>query len=1156
MATLSAIFKGVDQLSSVLDRMGDSGTDALNQWEDSMKAADEAFSRASEGADRAAEAATGAADAAGLWTDQIGNYDREAMEAIYTTEELVEMGYKTEDALHDAADAADQAADAVEEYGDEAEEAGDQSEEFGGKSTQAVQSLAGILTSAGVVVMVKEIAQAFYEASEAAAEYETYLAKVSTIADPAQASLSTISGEITALSMETGKAVTELSDATYQALSAGVETANAVSFAGTATELAVGGFTTAATAVDVLTTALNAYGLEATYAENISDMLVTTQNLGKTTVDELASNMGRVIPLASAYGVEIDNLSTGYAVMTANGIATAETTTYLKSMLNELGTTSSTVAGVLMDETGMSFADLTAEGYSLGDVLDILGDSVDGNTTAFNELWGSQEAGVGALSLYNAGAERFNTVLDEMQDSAGAASKAYETMTDTTEHGAQRMENSFSNLNIAVGTVLNPTFDAFYNAVADGTDAVTGFINEHPVAVAALTAAAVALGAITLGVVAYTAVKAAAIPVVAAFSAVVNSALWPVIAIGAAVAALVAGITVLVNWLKNEDEEFMALDATSKQHIETMDDLNAQYDEAVALYGENSEQARRLEQDIAALEAQYEGMDGTIEDYIAKNDALIESHDKLISSYQETDSQLTSEEKNTTALIGKLEQLAGKTDLTAGEQQQMSAIVAKLNQQVPGLALNYDDLTGSLDRSVTAVKAMAEAEAEEQRQQANYEAYVGLLADRADLEDQIAKATEQTAAAQERYDNASGWDKFWNVGGVKDDLETFTEEEERLQAALDETNGLLEEHEAAFEEAASSAEDSAVDYETGVTRAITSVKEDLDALTEKYDEAWQAARDSIGSQIGLFDEMATETELSISDMTTAMQSQVEYLNTYSENLRRAAEYGLDEGLIASLSDGSTESAGYIDAIIGEIERLGGSTEGLSDEAAAFVSSFNTQFEEVETAKDGFATTVATMETDFDASMTEIEGRLDTAIENMNMDTEAATAAQATIDAYVASIRAGVDDATGAANAVAAATAAALSGSGGAVTGYATGTTYAEPGVHIVGEEGPEAIFFDGGETVLDSDDTRQYLSGQRPIQTSVPTPDAELEGGGIPSGERRIVLEIAGRGSLELTGGNIDEDAAAEWLVENLRPLLISTLKQEIFEEGDATNGY
>ena len=491
-----------------------------------------------------------------------------------------------------------------------------------------------------------------------------------------------------------------------------------------------------------------------------------------------------------------------------------------------------------------------------------------------------------------------------------------------------------------------------------------------------------------------------------------------------------------------------------------MDDLNAQYDEAVALYGENSEQARQLEQDMAALEAQYEGMEGTIEDFIAKNDALIDSHDKLISSYQETDSQLTSEERNTTALIGKLEQLAGKTNLSAGEQAQMSAIVAKLNEQVPGLALNYDEMAGSVDKSVAAIRAMAEAEAEEQRQQANYEAYVQLLSDRADLEEQVAKAAEQTAAAQERYDNASGWDQFWNVGGVNDDLETFTEEQERLQAALDETTALLEEQEAAFEEAASSAEDSAIDYETGVTRAISTVKEDLTELAEQYDEAWQAARDSIGGQIGLFDTMATETELSISDMTTAMQSQVEYLNTYSENLRLAAEYGLSEGLIASLSDGSTESAGYIDAIISNIEKLGGSTEGLSEDAAAFVTSFNTQFEEVEAAKDGFATTVATMETDFDASMTEIEGRLDSAIDNMNMDTEAATAAKATIDAYVASIRAGIDDASGAAAAVAAATNSALSGSGG-VTGYATGTTYAEPGVHIVGEEGPEAIFFDG-----------------------------------------------------------------------------------------------
>ena len=1156
MATLSAIFRGVDQLSSVLGRMSDAGSDALDQWESSAEAADEAFSRAAEGADRAAQAATGAASAAGYWTDAVGNYDREAMAAIYTTEELVEMGYQTEDALRAASDAVDTAADSVEDYGNEADEAGEQSEDFGRRSGEAVQSLSGILTSAGVVVMVKEIAGAFMEASEAAADYELSLAKVSTIADPTSASMGDISSQITELSMETGDAVAGLAEATYQAISASVETANAVDFVGTATKLAAGGFTESATAVDVLTTALNAYNLETSEATSIADMLITTQNLGKTSVNELATSVGKVIPLASAYGVEMDNLSSAYAVMTANGIATAETTTYVKSMLSELGDTSSTVSSVLMEETGMSFTELTAAGYSLGDVMDTLGGSVDGNATAFSALWSSVEAGVGALSLYNSGAERYNTVLEEMQNSAGATADAYDIMNNTTSDSAEDMANAFDNLNIAVGTVLNPTISEFYGLATDGANAVTGFVNEHPAVVAALTAAAVALGVVVVGVVGYNAVIAAAGVVTAAFGAIASTALWPITLIVAGVAALVAGITVLVNWLRDEDEEFLALDATSKQHAETMDDLNAQYDEAVSLYGENSTQAQQLEQDIAALEAQYEGTEGTIADYIAKNDALIESHEKLVSSYRETDAQITSEEKNTNALLGRLEQLAGKTDLTAGEQQQMSAIIGKLNGQIPGLALNYDDLTGSLDKSVAAVKAMAEAEADEQRQQANYDAYVGLLADRADLEEQLAKATEQAAAAQERYDNTSGWDKFWNVGGAKDDLATFTEEQARLQTALDETNGLLTEHEEAFEAASSGAQDSAIDYETGVTRAVGSVKDDLTELAEKYDEAWQAARDSIGSQIGLFDEMATETELSISDMTTAMQSQIEFLNTYSENLRKAAEYGLDEGLIASLSDGSAESAGYIDAIIGKIEKLGGTTEGMSDSAADFVTNFNNQFQEVETAKDGFATTVATMETDFNTSMAEIEGRLDTAIDNMNMDTEAASAARQTMQAYINQINSMVGDASGAAAAVASATTSALSGSRPATTGYATGTTNAEAGFHTVGEEGPEVVFFAGGETVLDADESRQFLSSRPPIQTNVPSTDAEVEGIGGPGGERRIILEVAGRGSLELTGNNFDAAAAAEWLMENMRPVLLSTLKQEIFEEGDGNYAY
>ena len=47
--------------------------------------------------------------------------------------------------------------------------------------------------------------------------------------------------------------------------------------------------------------------------------------------------MGKVIPIANANNVGMNELSTAYAVMTKNGIATAETGTMVKAMLNELG---------------------------------------------------------------------------------------------------------------------------------------------------------------------------------------------------------------------------------------------------------------------------------------------------------------------------------------------------------------------------------------------------------------------------------------------------------------------------------------------------------------------------------------------------------------------------------------------------------------------------------------------------------------------------------------------------------------------------------------------------------------------------------------------------------------------------------------------------
>ena len=1219
MENLTAKFSVLDEMSAVLERIAQSGQDMADRIERAGAAADSAFGNMSaraaavartidgvatsiDQAEQSQTDLTAAMEKASQTMDEIANNDKvsaeakeelaraseaaeqamseltaaqeRAQQAMDEYDELVASGCENLDELEaaaqNAADAAREldeanrrAADATDELSDATDRAADEAEEGSERGQKAAEQLATVLTSAGIAKMVFELADAYMEASEAAAEFEVATMKISTIADTTQVSLSTLSGDLLTLSMATGQSVNELSEATYSALSASVETASAVEFTATATKLATGGFTSSATAVDVLTTALNAYGLEASYAENISDMLITTQNLGKTTVDELAASVGKVIPLASAYGVEMDNLSTAYAELTKGGIATAEAGTYLKSMLNELGDSGSTVSAVLMEETGSSFAELTNMGYSLGDVMDVLGTSVGGSAGAFNELWSSSEAGIGALSLYNAGAEQFNTTLDAMQTSAGATSAAYATMTDTTAHAQEELSNAAANLQISIGQQINPLIEKLYGLGTNMLNFMTEFTQEHPVVTKAIAAIGIGVGVAAVAMVGVTVATTTAIPAIISFGVALNTALGPIGWVAIGVTALTAAVAAFIAMNEENLGETEGMTAATRAQYYELQDLNAEYEKACEQYGETSEEASRLKYQVDDLSAAFEANRQTVEEFTAEVDALCESVHSVSADFNSALTDINANEVGALSLIQKYDDLASKADRTAAEEKALAAVNKQLATSYPEIAAQMNSATMSTEDYVEAMKKAAEAEAEEARQQQAQETYIEALQKRAELTDELAKAQENVNLEQQRMDDMSGWDHFW-TGGEWDDLEAYQAALEELEAAMAENDATIAEIEQGWEdlaEAEAEAAEATVSYEDAVNTALSSVQADIDALCEAYDAAYESARSSIDGQIGLFDTMATETELSITDMQAAFDSQIEYLNTYSENLRKAAEYGLDEGLVASLSDGSEESAGYLNAIIENIEALGDS----SAEAQAFVDNFNSSFQEVEAAKDEFATTVATMETDFDEKMAEIEGRLDEAIDNMNMETDAATAAKQTMDAYTQAIRDGTSNAVSAAESAANAVSAALSSSysGGnvtAVAGHANGTTYAED-AFIAGEEGPELILGKAGSTVFPADETDRIIDAvtnnydDYSTSYTLATPAA---GAGNEDGReeqtKHITLEIAGGSPIEVNGGSgTSKEDIVEILVANLRPALLNIVKDEIFEEGDGS---
>lgn len=333
---------------------------------------------------------------------------------------------------------------------------GEQFKQIGGKITQAGETMTRKFTA--------PIVAAYAASTKAALDFGDSLAKVSTIADESEVPISTLKSDIMALSNESGKSATELADATYQALSASVATKDVSSFVRQATGLAKAGFLETSGAVDVLTTVINAYGMSAKDADKIANQLIQTQNDGKTTVNELAESMGNVIPTAAALNVPLEQLNASYVMLTKQGINTARSTTALNALFTELSKDGSAVSNILQNETGKTFGQLMKDGASLGDVLKILSDSVDGDGEAFKNLFGNVRAGQGALALLNAGVDEFNAETEKMVNSTGNVSKALNDLS-TPGAAARKALNQLVNVGIQIGDILAPYIQKVATAV-------------------------------------------------------------------------------------------------------------------------------------------------------------------------------------------------------------------------------------------------------------------------------------------------------------------------------------------------------------------------------------------------------------------------------------------------------------------------------------------------------------------------------------------------------------------------------------------------------------------------------------------------------------------------------------------------------------------
>ena len=859
--------------------------------QDAAKQAEQAVSQATEEAGKEAEKAAkqvenaledvqdAAEDAADAVTDAAEDAGQDAAESVQDAVDNIvksveEAGESAAEAVEDAmSDVVDSVSDAAKDVGDSASDIGDSIgdgfEEGTDQASTAIDALAQALVAAGVTASVKAITDALMGCTQASMEFETAMAKVGTIADESQKPLGDMRNEILALSSETGKSVGELAEATYQAISASVATESAVDFVGTANKLAVGGFSDTTTAVDILTTAINAYGMSADDAAKISDVLITTQNLGKTSVAQLGASMGMVIPLAAAYNMNLEDLAASYALLTANGTQTAQATTYVKAALNELGSTSSAVGSTLKKQTGKTFAELMAEGNSLGDVLQVLADSVDGDTTAFNNMWSSSEAGVGMLSILNSGTSKYNSLVQAMEGSTGAATTAFEKMSETGEFAQQRFQNAIENLKIAIGDELAPVLMELQQSGADAMEWATEFVKEHPEVVAAVTALAAALAVLAAALVGLLVVQ----QVTTAFTKFSAALLAnPVGAVAVALTALTAAAVAFGAVMKDRTSE-------SVKNRKAIDQCKDSYDE---LKDSMEEHAKERKESIKS----------------AKTEAA---------TYQN--------------LADKLYDLADKTNKTASDKAQMNTIVDQLNGAMPELGLSIDETTGALNREKSAVDAVIDSMKQQALANAYQEQANKAASDLAEAQIQLSEAEEvlydlrSQAVKKINEHNAAVQDGTESVQEMASSYAAAGEPVDKYALQLNALNGQIKEQEevvAGLQGTTSEADErynkiaeKAYEYKTAVEESNQGV---ADSATEMSDEVKQAYEDmktsiqnSLEGATDAFKKFSGGEEIDKGKIIENLESQAKGVEEWGQNLKTLAGRA-GEGMTKELYD--------------------------------------------------------------------------------------------------------------------------------------------------------------------------------------------------------------------------------------------------------------
>ena len=352
----------------------------------------------------------------------------------------------------------------------------------------------------GMLALGGSIAAVGIGSLKTAAEFEAGMREVNTMMNLSQDEFENLSKQVIQTAKDVGKAPAEMAEALYQVVSAGIPAGEALAFLETSAKAAIGGVTDTTTAVGGLTKVINAFGLNASDATNVADIMFTIVKGGITNMEKLSASMFQVAPIAAASGIAFEEVAAALATMTKQGVPTSVATTQLRQAIVQLNKPTTEMQKAI---EGLGFASGETMLAELGfaETLQELTSTTEGSNETLIKMFGSIEAGQAVLSLTGKNAKVFKADLDAMaraSDGAGASQAAYNEINEGAARKFEIMTNQIQGVAVQLGTALMPAIVSVVGAVTPLLTSLATWISDNPTLTKGLLAVGAALAAITI----------------------------------------------------------------------------------------------------------------------------------------------------------------------------------------------------------------------------------------------------------------------------------------------------------------------------------------------------------------------------------------------------------------------------------------------------------------------------------------------------------------------------------------------------------------------------------------------------------------------------------------------------------------------------------